>query len=209
MKVALMSYHKNIFKIYPVNWIEEYRDSILAQTFQDFTIHEINYGKTAGFIFWKSNLQTIEFPTFVHCMNWMLDYLFNECGYDVVANTNCDDKYSPRWLEKSLEAIKQGYDLVSCNFQLFNEDGVYHAHYFSRLDIEKELQRNHNPVCHPGVLYSRRFWDNGNRYIPAEIPYEDRELWKRAIKNSNFIILPEHLVLHRVHDNAVCRSNNR
>jgi hypothetical protein len=209
MKVAVISYHSNVYKLYPLKWLEEYRDSILNQTFQDFTIYEINYGPTVGMIFWKSNYQSREFPTFVHCMNWMLDWLFNECGYDVVANTNCDDRYHPKWLEKSLEKINEGYDLVSCNFQLFNEEGIYHSHHFSRLNIEHELERNNNVICHPGVLYSKRFWQNGNRYIPEEIPVEDMNLWKRAIKNSNFIILPEHLVLHRVHDNAVCRSNNR
>lgn len=209
MKVALMSYHKNLFDIYPTEWIEAYRDSILNQTFKDFEIFETNYGKSVGMIGWKSKFQSKEFPTFVHCMNWMLDYLFNECEYDVVANTNADDVYHEKWLEKSIAAIKAGYDLVSCNFQLFNEGGVYHSHHFSRLNIEQELERGNNPICHPGVLYSKRFWDNGNRYIPEEIPVEDMNLWKRAIKNSNFIILPEHLVLHRIHDNAVCRSKNR
>lgn len=209
MKIAVISYHANVYQLYPLKWLEEYRDSIMNQTFKDFTIYEINYGKTVGMIFWKSNFQSREFPTFVHCMNWMLDWLFNECGYDVVANTNADDVYHEQWLEKSIAAIKAGYDLVSCNFQLFNEEGVYHSHHFSRLNIEQELERGNNPICHPGVLYSKRFWKNGNRYIPEEIPAEDMNLWKRAIKNSNFIILPEHLVLHRVHDNAVCRSNNR
>lgn len=209
MKVALMSYHKNLYNIYPVEWIEQYRDSILNQTFQDFEIYETNYGKGVGLVFWRSNLETKEFPTFVDCMNWMLDYLFNEKGYDVVANTNVDDIYHHQWLEKSISKIKEGYDLVSCNFELFNEKGIYHKHQFEKVDIEHELTINHNPICHPGVLYSKRFWTNGNRYIPKEIPYEDLFLWRRAIKNSKFIILPEHLVLHRVHDNAVCRSQNR
>jgi hypothetical protein len=119
-------------------------------------------------IFWKSKYQSREFPTFVHCMNWMLDYLFNECGYDVVANSNCDDVAHPQWLEKSIEKIKEGYDLVSCNFQLFNENGIYHSHHFARLDIEKELERDHNVICHPAVVFNKTFWQR-NRYI-EEIP---------------------------------------
>lgn len=209
MRVAVICYHKNVYDIYKVEWLEQYRDSILNQTFQDFTLYEINYGTTPGMIFWKSQYQSREFPTFVHCMNWMLDWLFNECGYDAVANTNADDRYHPKWLEKSIEKIKEGYDLVSCNFQLLNENGVYHAHYFSNVNIEHELARGNNPICHPGVVFNKTFWEKGNRYIPEEIPVEDMNLWKRAIKNSKFIILPEHLVLHRIHDNAVCRSSNR
>jgi hypothetical protein len=139
----------------------------------------------------------------------MLDYLFNECGYDAVGNTNLDDIYHPKWLEKSIEKIKEGYELVSCNFQLFNEEGIYKTHQFENLDLGKELEREHNIICHPAVVYAKSFWQKGNRYDPDQIPYEDRELWKRAIKNSKFYILPEHLLLHRVHDNAVCRSTNR
>lgn len=209
LKVALLCYHKNLFDLYPLEWIEAYRDSILNQTFKDFDIWETNYGKSVGMIGWKSKYQSREFPTFVHCMNWMLDWLFNECGYDVVCNSNVDDVAHPQWLEKSIEKINEGFDVVSCNFQLFNEDGIYKTHYFDKLDIEKELEQNHNILCHPAIVFHRRFHERGNRYDPDQIPYEDRELWKRAIKNSKFFILPDHLLLHRVHDNAVCRSTNR
>lgn len=209
MKVALISYHSNMRNIYPEVWVEQYRDSILAQTYTGVNIYECNYGDSVGVVFFGSTFISKKFPTFVHCMNWMLDWLFNEEGYDVVGNSNLDDVYDPRWLEKAIEKIKEGYDVVSCNFRLFNDGGIYHSHHFDGLDIEKELERNHNVVCHPAVVFHRRFHERGNRYNPDEIPYEDRELWKRAIKNSKFTILPEHLLLHRVHSNSVCQSENR
>jgi len=210
LKVAVISYHANAYQIYPLKWLEEYRDSIMNQTFQAYDLFEVNYGKTVGMIFWKSkSYQSREFPTFVHCMNWMLDYLFDECGYDVVFNSNVDDIFHPQWMEKSLAAVKSGADLVSCNFQLFNEHGIYHSHHFARLDIKKELDRNHNVLCHPAIAYTKNFWSKGHRYVPDDIPYEDLKLWQRAVNDSKIIILPDHLLLHRVHDNAVCRSNNR
>lgn len=207
MKVALISYHKNAHKIYPQEWIEAYSNSILSQTVQP-DIHELCYGGT-GLVFWKSKFFKIKnFNTFVHAMNWMLDELFSD-GYDCVANSNLDDVYDKEWIEKSIKYIGKGYDLVSCNFHLIDKDGkVYHTHNFEKLNIEEELKKNHNVICHPGVLYSKNFWER-NRYIPEEIPFEDRELWKRAIKNSKFFIQPEHLVFHRVHDNSVCNSENR
>lgn len=207
MRVALMSYHKNVHELYPLKWLEDYRDSVLAQTFKDFDVYEINYGLMPGMIFWNSRYESRRFPTFVHCMNYLLDKLFND-GYDVVFNSNVDDLYEPTWMERQLSQIKNA-ELVSCNFTLFNQTGVYHSHRFEKVDIEKELSKNHNPICHPGVCYTKKFWDLGNRYIPEEIPYEDMELWKRAIKNSRFIIHPDSLVHHRIHGNSVCKSENR
>lgn len=204
-----MTYHSNLYNLYPPSWIDEYRESILNQTYQDVDIYELNYGSSVGMIFWTSTYISQKFPTFVHGMNHLLDLLFNEHDYDCVLNTNCDDKYDENWVASSLEQIKKGYDLVSCNFFLMNESGVYHTHQFAKHNIEEQLMKGHNIICHPGICYSRKFWERGNRYNPDEIPYEDLKLWQRAIKNSRFIIQPQHLVYHRVHDKSVCKTNNR
>lgn len=212
MRVAVISYHKNVFQLYPETWITDYRESIENQSYSNFDLYEVNYGESFGMIFMKSNFQSKKFETFVHCMNWMLDYLFNELNYDYVANTNVDDKYDVRWLEKSIKTIYQRkYDLVSCNFKLFNDErGVYHTHYFHVHSIREQLAKDHNIICHPGVVYSRKFWLENGPYIPEEIPFEDMKMWQRALQvGSKMFIQPEHLVFHRVHQNAVCRSTNR
>lgn len=208
MKVALMSYHKNLYDLYPQKWIDEYRDSVLDQTYKDFDIFEVNYGNDDNRIFDNSTFIKKEFPTFVHVQNYLLELLF-EKGYDCVANSNVDDKYSVCWIEKMLPYVERGYDLISCNFLLFQDLELLKKHYFDKLNIEQELANNHNIICHPSAMYSRKFFENGNRYIPEQIPLEDMMLWQRAIKNSKFIILPEHLCYHRIHDNSVCQSNNR
>lgn len=208
MKAAILTYHKNLSLLYPQQWTSEYKQSILNQTRSDLPIFEMDYGAGAERIFKKSLFESAEYPSFVFALNYLLDKVFSG-GYDYVLNSNVDDKYSGIWVEKTLQAIMQGYDLVSCNFHLFDERGVYHSHEFADLDIQKELDIDHNIICHPGVCYSRKFWERGNRYIPGELPYEDLRLWQRAIKNSKFYILPQHLVYHRVHDNSVCNSENR
>lgn len=208
MKVAILAYHKNINKIYPSGWVDEYRMSILKQTKKDLPIFEMNYGGGLERIFKKSLFESAQYPSFVYALNYLLDKVFSG-GYDCALNTNADDVYSGVWVEKTLEAIMQGYDLVSSNFHLFDEKGIYHSHQFAELDIQKELDRDHNVICHPGVCYSRKFWERGNRYIPGELPFEDLRLWQRAIKNSKFFILPQHLVYHRIHNNSVCKSENR
>lgn len=207
MNRATIVYHKNVYSVYPKQWVEEFKNSILNQT-KGTDLYELNYGNGEERIFENSNYEREGFPTFVHAMNYLLDSLFS-VGYDCVFNTNSDDRYAPNRVEKQLEYMQHGYDLVSSNFALLNESGeVYHYHKFSQLDIREELHKDHNVVAHPAVCYSSRFWRN-NRYIPDEIPYEDLRLWQRAITNYKFAIAPENLLFHRVHSNSVCQSENR
>lgn len=210
MKVALMSYHKNINSIYPPTWIHEYRESIENQTHDDFVIFEVAYGATQDRVFGESVYLHKEFPSFNHVQNFLLDQLF-KIGFDCVFNSNLDDKYAPTWIEKMLSWIKKGYDIVSCNFVLFDGIELIKKHQFENLNIEEELAKDHNPICHPAVCYNKTFWEKGNRYIPEEVNTrnEDMRLWQRSIKNSKFIILPEHLCYHRIHSNSVCQSENR
>jgi hypothetical protein len=207
MKTAIISYHKNINQVYERSWIEGYKRSILWQSKKNIPVFELNYGGSLERIFEDSYFESVDMPTFVHAMNYLIDKVFSG-GYDCVFNSNADDLYHSEWVESTLDYIEAGYDLVSCNFHLFDNMGITHTHQFSELNIEKELGRNHNIICHPGVCYSKEFWSK-NRYVPEEIPFEDRELWKRAIKNSKFIIQSEHLCYHRVHDNSVTKSKNR
>lgn len=207
-KCALLVYHKNAEKIYDPKWIQQYKKSVLSQTNKDFSIFEINYGKTNYRIFENSYFESYEYPNFVYALNYLLDKCFSS-GYEYVANSNCDDWYAPNWIEESLLNIKAGNDIVSSNFCLVVDDVVTKYHSFHDLDIKKELSKGHNPFCHPSVMYSHRFWYN-NRYDPDEVPTEDMQLWIRAIDAGyKFFISKHNLCYHRIHNNAICRSDNR
>lgn len=207
MKVALICYHKNIHKIYPHSWINKFRNSILGQTYKEFDIHELNYGGTHERIFKGSEFVSSFFENFVDAMSWQLDQLF-ESEYEYVFNSNCDDYFSLDRIEKQLVYLKNGYELVSSNFTLVEKEKEIHTHRFHHLDIKRELQKGHNIICHPSVAYSKDFWRK-NRYNSKEIPAEDLRLWQRAINNSSFVILPDNLCFHRIHENSVCKSKNR
>ncbi len=206
-KCALIVYHANAEKIYLPHWIEQFKNSILNQTYKDFDIWEFNYDGGDYRIFENSSFASMEFPTFVHCLNYLLDKLF-EVGYDCICNSNADDYFAVNRIEKQLEYINAGYDLVSSNFSLIRDDATILTHRFHNLDIQAQLDLNHNILCHPSCCYSKAFWER-NRYIPEELPLEDLRLWQRAIKNSKFIILEDVLCFHRLHSNSVCQSENR
>lgn len=207
LRLCLLCYHKNITEIYKPEWVEQYKSSIINQTYKEFDIIECNYGGGTERIFENSIYESKELPTFVHCLNYLLDKCF-ELGYDFVFNSNADDVNSIERIEKQLPYLMSGYDLVSANFSLINDNGIVHTHYFDKLNIAKELSVNNNIVCHPLVVYSKWFWEH-NEYIPEQLPVEDMELWKRAINNSRFIILPDNLLKHRLHNQSVCQSSNR
>lgn len=205
-KIAILVFHKNADKIYPKEWIDEFRDSILNQTYKDFTIYELNYGGEDYRIFDNSVFLREALTNHAEAMNHLIDLSFD--GYcDYVLITNVDDYYALDRIEKQLPYLEQGYDIVSSNFSLFNDEGVFHTHQFDKLDIKKELEKNHNVICHPVIGMSKNFW-RSNRYYPHEIPTEDLQLWKRSVNSFRFIILKDVLCFHREHSNSVGRSKN-
>lgn len=207
MRVAVLCYHKNAQSLYGGWWIQVYKNSILNQSYKYFDIFELEYSGGDFRIFSESNYHSKQFPTFVHALNYLLDSVFF-MGYDCVANSNVDDFFALDRLEKQLPYIKDGFDIVSSNFALVEDDRIVHRHYFDKLDIPLELSNNHNIISHPSVIYSKKFWDK-NRYVPEQQPLEDLMLWQRAIKTHRFFIHPDILLYHRIHDNSVCNSDNR
>lgn len=207
-KVALLTYHSKLHEIYPQEWIDKYVETVRGQTLKDFGILEMNYGGGDERVFEDSYFESYKYPTFVHALNYLLDKAFGS-GYDIVFNSNVDDWMRHDWMERLILDVNKGYDLVSSNFCLVKEGRITTYHRFHHLNILHELERNHNPVCHPAVAYTKKFWAT-NRYRPEEIPEEDLLLWKRALQSgSKFFINEQNLLFHRIHLNAVCQSNNR
>ncbi len=207
MKTVMLVYHKNIYSVYKREWVEKFVDSVLNQTYKDFTVYEMNYGSGEERLFENSVYESKQLPTFVHAMNELIDKALND-GADAIANSNADDYMSLDRLEIQLPFIENGYDIVSSNFCLVRDDSIIKFHRFDKLDLKHELSINHNIIGHPSVIYSRHYLLN-NRYIPEDIPFEDMYLWQKTVDNYRFKIVPENLLFHRLHNNSVCQSNNR
>lgn len=204
MKIAVLVYHKNAAALYPKEWIETFKHSILKQTFTDYEIFEINYGDDDFRIFEKSHFAKKKFSNFAECVNEMFTTILKDIDVTAFANCNVDDVYDFSRFEKQIKYIEAGYDLVSSNFYLFRQDKNKRdtEHYFDKLDIRKELAKDHNVICHPVLMWSRKYVLN-NRYIPSQIPFEDMLLWKRTMWEYNFVILPEFLCGHRLHTKSI------
>lgn len=215
-KIGVIFFHKNIRSIYNPNWIDKCIKSIINQTVNNFKIYEINYGGDNYRLFEgdkdKHYFKNIELDNHALAMNMIIDEAFND-GCDYVFNTNLDDYYHPTRIEKQIEKLESGYDIVSSDFCYVEEidsiDQITHyKNIKSNTDIVKNLAFNHNVIAHPVVAYSKKFWEK-NRYNGEEIPMEDLMLWKRAIANGfNFYIHDDVLLYYRLHSNQITGNNS-
>jgi len=216
-KLAVIFFHKNVYKLYKKEWIKKCIDSIINQSYKNFDIFEINYGNENYSVFNKSILDTFKnkyyfykknYQTHTEAMMYLLNKCFSSHNYDVVFNTNLDDYYLNNRFEKQLECINNGYDLCSSLMTYIKEENgtdkpmkkwtldmlnLKSKNYYIETDlINVEINKNNNIINHSCVCFTKRFWLGYDKYnnllrYRNDKPFEDLSLWKRAI-NNNFNI---------------------
>jgi len=197
MRAAVIFYHSNIDRIYQPEWIEQCVKSIYSQTYKDYNVIELNYGDGAK-QYTKGEFNKVPMANHIYAMNWLLDLCFTS-GYDVVFNTNMDDNYAANRFEVQMEAINQGYQLVSSNMRYIG-GRVFN---FSHMDIAKNLAVGHNIIAHPVIAMHRTFWD-GLRYDETKVGSEDLLLWQQALgQGKKFYICHDVLLNYRLHQHQV------
>lgn len=200
MKLALIFFHKDINR-YPKRWVDKCIETIKLQTYPNFTVYELDYGGNGKQIFEGSVFESKELKNHAEAHNYLLDKVFEE-GFDYAFNSNVDDYYDLKRVEKQLRYLKAGYDVISSNFIRVDENDQFLGQMnFHRHDIKQEARKNHNIIAHPVCAYSKKFWTNCSRLNGAEIPNDDFELWKRSYNKFKFIIVPEYLLYYRIHKN--------
>jgi hypothetical protein len=101
-----------------------------------------------------------------------------------------------------LKYLKKGYDVVSSNFAIIDEnDKLLGYKRFHAKNIAREFKNNHNIIAHPVCAYSKYFWENCTKLKGEEIPRDDFELWKRSINDFRFLIINDNLLYYRIHSN--------
>jgi hypothetical protein len=219
-KVAVIIYHKEILKLYKKEWIEECLNSIHQQTYQNFNLVELNYGQDDIFFSKESSIKIKnELNNHIEAMNYLLDYCFITNDFDYVFNINLDDIYNINRFKIQLDFIKENnYDLVSCEFDrqydelipkivkncLDNNNNIKSIQEIYTRPYDEIVSKGLNVICHPGVLYSKKFW-NEFKYYDNSLGYEDLLMWIKAFKGGAKIgiYMQESLLTHRVHDNNV------
>lgn len=213
VKIGVVFYHSNICDIYPMDWIKECFESIINQSYSDFSIYELNYGDddfrlSRYFDFNKDyHYYQRKFNNHADAMNCVLDKAIED-GCDYVFNTNMDDNYHTNRFKTQISIALKGYDIVSSNFVYIDENGKKGKYFdFSNVNIKDNLKADNNVIAHPSVCYSKKFILE-NKYNSDKIPREDLELWKSTINKYKFFICPEYLLNYRIHQNQVSRPNS-
>jgi hypothetical protein len=198
MRTALISFHKNIGR-YPIEWIEKYRDSIINQTNKDFDIFELNYGGGEERIFENSKFISLNLNDHAQAHNYLLERCFS-LGYDLILNTNVDDKYPLERVKLQIDNFDPEVSVISGNYISFSETREnIHGTKFHELDIFKEFSNNHNIVAHPACAYTRKILDYNEKLISEEIASDDFCMWKRLLsKGAKFKIIPDVLLYYRI-----------
>ena len=208
MKIAVILFHSNIKQLYKQRWIDTCLDSIINQTYNDFTFYEINYGGDGYSVLenkkyeQKSKFWNLKKNNHAEAMNFLFDRV-SEDDCDLVFNINLDDFYDLRRFEIQIDFAKQGYDITSSDFS-YNDNLLFDMNVSDYKDINFILKNHLNIIAHPSVCYSKNFVKN-NRYDSNRIPEEDWDLWKRTCDKYKFTIINEVLLYYRRHSKQITK----
>jgi hypothetical protein len=213
MKVGVAIYYRNINQ-YPQRWVQKCIDSIKNQTYQNYEVFELEYGKSTSTIPLKFELQkgwykNIILENYAAAMNYVYEWIFEAC--DIAVNVNIDDFYDKKRIELLLKQIEKGADIASSNYHIVDiKDRITWSMDYSNTDIYESLKNGINPVSNPAHIMSKKVFDSGLRFDPSLVPAEDMFFWKKAIEAGfKIVICPEYLHYYRQHNNQATHTKDK
>lgn len=109
----------------------------------------------------------------------------NYCKNEYIARMDSDDYSLPNRIEKQLEVMKKGFDIVGTNIDEFedNPDNILASKKMPKSKAEiKSYFKFRNPFNHPSVMYKKSAVIAAGNYHDF-YRLEDYELWIRMLAN--------------------------
>lgn len=196
-------------------FVSEAIESILNQDFKDFELICINDGSTDRtkeiLDYYRNKDSRIivierENKGLIYSLNEGLD----KASYDYIARMDADDIAFPERLSLQLEFLKKNPKIavVGSRYQYINEKneiiGIRKSP--SQNSLLKMLLSFGSPFGHPTVMMNRSILGNDLYYDHKYKAAEDYELWLRLSKKYNFACLKKPLLLYRVLETSISRS---
>ena len=194
-------------------YLKEAIESVISQTFKNWELIIINDCSTDSTSEILAEFASKDARIKVHPneVNLRLPTSLNKaislCEGKYIARMDADDICLPDRLEKQYKFMEENQDIAlsSCRFMTV-KNGVYASGGAGgRCDFEalRAMLFVANPILHPGVIAKaevmKRFC-----YDATLTCTEDLELWTRmALDNQKMQILPECLLLYRLHDKQI------
>jgi glycosyltransferase involved in cell wall biosynthesis len=198
-------------------FIREAIESVLKQTHKNFEFIIIDDGSTdnsAGII--QEYMRTDERIKLFQQKNAGLPIALNKgielASSDIIARMDADDIMLPHRLEKQLAyflAHPEATVVSCCSYHINSQGkkigkGGTYSHLQTVEQCKKIIEKGEIIFClHPGVIYKKGPVLEVGGYDKKILAGEDVDLWNRlADKGYYTIVMPERLILYRIHGNA-------
>lgn len=182
-------------------------ESILNQSYENFEFIICNDGSTNECFEWTreicNNDSRVKFIS--NDVNRGLAYTLNHClkeaSGEYIARMDDDDCSFLNRFEEQVKFLDTHpeYDLVQCNADVFDENGVWSELISDEFITKKSFLKN-NPIIHPCVMVRKRAYDlvDGYRDIPMTIRTEDYDCFMRMFSYGiKMYTIQEKLFLYR------------
>jgi glycosyltransferase involved in cell wall biosynthesis len=184
-------------------------ESVLNQTFKDFELligfnGTSDNSKEIPKIYNDSRIKVFDYDD--RGKSKTLNKLLNETSFDWIALQDDDDLWLHTKLEKQVQYIDKGWDVIGTFINYINEEGniIGRPNLCSFTDDIKHLSLSGlNQVANTSTIFKKEIaleiggWTDGLDGI------EDYDFWLRLLrKDKKFINIPEELVHHRLHSNS-------
>lgn len=192
-------------------YIAEAIESVLSQSFSDFELLIGDDGSPDGTVQVIKRYNDPRIRTFFHEKNYGATFnhrfLLEQARGEYIALINSDDVWLQGKLEKQVAYLDTHKDTVLCSgwAKFIDENGndlelgenVFQQPNRTQAEWIEHLFCCGNCICHPGVLIRRTAYEKLDYYRLALRQLPDYEMWTRMIREGNFYIFQEPLVVHR------------
>lgn len=199
------------------NYIKDSIQSILNQSYKDFSLNVIDDGSVDGSLDMLCGIEDQRLKIFRNDKNRGLIYTLNR-GLDIskesdyIIRMDADDISLPNRFALQLEVLEKNPEIgvVGSRVITFGDnipDRLLEVPEFEDKIIPAFICKN--PIIHPSVMMRGSILNkSGLGYDPAYPKYEDYKLWIDLFNKCKFYNIPQPLLKYRRHTNNVTNTGN-
>jgi glycosyltransferase involved in cell wall biosynthesis len=182
-------------------------DSVLAQTFRDFTFYIVNDGSTDGTLAILESYRRCDSRIVLinHEKNMGIAAALNagiaRAGGGLIIRADADDFNFPDRFEKQITFMREHPDIDVLGGAMERVTSAGRVFSITRQPetdaaIKKKMYVR-VPFFHPTVVFRKSFWEKNGGYDPRWRQCEDFDLWLRGYKEAKYYNLPDLLVRYQ------------
>lgn len=200
------------------DYLEKSLKSILNQTYSDFELIICDDGSTNDCLNWAKNIckndSRVKFIS--NEKNKGLAYTLNHClkyaKGEYIARMDDDDESDLKRFEKQIKILENNekIDVVSCNINLFDENGIYSEKKYNENIDNKDFLFN-NPIVHPAVMVRTKAYELVDGYKDEKwtVRVEDYDLFMRMQANNLKMYVIQDKLLNYRNDRDNCKRRQK